>query len=106
MGSQGSKSKHDQPEEEDYNTVNERIMREMVKDSFDDKAYGCIFGAFIGDACGSRNEFTNHIETEEVMDEYMKMPGGGPHEVGPGQITDDSELAICLMVGIIQGNEV
>lgn len=35
------------------------------------------------------------------MDECMKMPGGGPHGVGAGQITDDSELAMCLMWGLI-----
>ena len=32
------------------------------------------------------------------------MPGGGPHAVAPGQVTDDSELAMCLMHGLIEGN--
>ena len=32
----------------------------------------------------------------------MDMPGGGPHRLGPGQITDDSELAMCLMKGILK----
>lgn len=27
----------------------------------------------------------------------MKMPGGGPHKVGPGQITDDSEMAMAML---------
>jgi ADP-ribosylglycohydrolase len=26
----------------------------------------------------------------------MKLPGGGPLGMGPGQITDDSEMAQCL----------
>lgn len=34
----------------------------------------------------------------------MKMLGGGPHYVGPGQVTDDSELALCMMWGIIYGD--
>ena len=25
------------------------------------------------------------------------MPGGGVFKVGPGQITDDSEMAMCLL---------
>lgn len=25
------------------------------------------------------------------------MPGGGPHKVGPGQITDDSEMAMAML---------
>jgi len=32
----------------------------------------------------------------------MKMPGGGPWKLYSGQITDDSELAMCMMSGIIE----
>jgi ADP-ribosylglycohydrolase len=32
----------------------------------------------------------------------MKMPGGGPWQLYSGQITDDSELALCMMDGIIE----
>ena len=39
------------------------------------------------------------------MTKCMQMPGGGPHHVGPGQITDDGEMALCLMKGIIEANE-
>ena len=32
------------------------------------------------------------------MDECMKMPGGGTWiYIAPGQITDDSELAMCVL---------
>lgn len=31
------------------------------------------------------------------------MPGGGPQKVAPGQITDDGELALCLLTGLING---
>lgn len=31
------------------------------------------------------------------------MPGGGVHAVGPGQITDDTELALCLAQGMHKG---
>ena len=33
----------------------------------------------------------------------MKMEGGGHWELAPGQITDDSELAMCLMHGLLEG---
>lgn len=36
------------------------------------------------------------------MDECMKMPGGGPWRLYAGQITDDSELAMCMMEGMIE----
>ena len=35
----------------------------------------------------------------------MRMPGGGPFKLAPGQITDDSELAMCLMWGLTYGNQ-
>lgn len=38
------------------------------------------------------------------MDETMKMPGGGYHKTGPGQGTDDSELATCILLGLIDTN--
>ena len=33
----------------------------------------------------------------------MSMPGGGCHKVAPGQVTDDSELAMCLLHGLVAG---
>ena len=42
------------------------------------------------------------IADEEEMDRCMEMPGGGPLNTGSGQITDDSELAMCLMWGLIE----
>ena len=39
------------------------------------------------------------------MDTCMTMPGGGPHSLGQGQLTDDSELAMCLMWGLLYSNE-
>ena len=31
------------------------------------------------------------------------MPGGGAHNVGPGQITDDGELTMSMMHGLVAG---
>ena len=68
-------------------------------------AYGLIVGAWIGDAVGTTYEFKTkeEISEREVNNNYKKVPGGGYWEVGPGQITDDSELAISLMNGISNG---
>ena len=71
--------------------------------SFEDRAYGCLLGAFCGDALGSFLEFTTY-NSDQVMDECMLMPGGGPFNLGSGQITDDSELALCLMQGLINSD--
>ncbi|CAG9333579.1 unnamed protein product [Blepharisma stoltei] len=68
-----------------------------------DLALGCVFGAFIGDSLGSYIEFENSI-SEGMLSETLEMRGGGPFSVGPGQVTDDSELAMCLLRGLYEGN--
>ena len=35
------------------------------------------------------------------MDLHMQMPGGGKFKLAPGQVTDDSELAMMMMHGLI-----
>ena len=58
-------------------------------------------GASIADAMGSFLEFSTVIASEEKMDACMTIPGGGPYNLEAGQYTDDSELAVCLMQGIV-----
>jgi ADP-ribosyl-[dinitrogen reductase] hydrolase len=42
--------------------------------------------------------------TKEQLEKAMNMEGGGMHEIGPGQTTDDSDLSIALAHGLAQGN--
>lgn len=67
-------------------------------DTAQKRAMGCVLGAFVGDAAGAVLEFIGHKNINETsVAEAMKMPGGGVFKVGPGQITDDSEMAMCLL---------
>ena len=63
------------------------------------RMFGCVIGAFVGDAAGARLEFEEDIAPGDVA-EALKFNGGGVFNVGPGQVTDDSELAMCLIHGI------
>ena len=64
---------------------------------------GSMLGAFIGDSLGSYLEFEiGKLETTEIA-KAMTMPGGGCWEVQPGQVTDDSELAMCQLRGLLAG---
>jgi len=67
---------------------------------FEDRAFGSVVGAFIGDSIGSFTEFSNEVP-EETIEKALTMPGGGPFNVFPGQVTDDSEMALSLARGII-----
>ena len=62
-----------------------------------------MLGAFIGDSLGSYLEFRKGEQDQAEVAKCMKMEGGGYWELAPGQITDDSELAMCLMHGLIEG---
>jgi len=41
-------------------------------------------GAFVGDACGSFNEFARAVQNEFFMEKCMKMNGGGPFKLAGG----------------------
>jgi len=77
----------------------------MAGDSlFEHRCWGCVLGAFAGDAAGALLEFSHEQITRQRAEEALSMPGGGVFRVGPGQVTDDSELAMGLALGLADHN--
>ena len=70
----------------------------------EDRSYGSILGAFIGDSIGQYLEFELGVQSKERVDKGMSMPGGGTWNLAPGQCTDDSELAMCQLRGLVEGD--
>jgi ADP-ribosylglycohydrolase len=68
----------------------------MVQPVSEEHACGCLMGAFIGDATGATLEFTKGPLSHVDVQRAMRLEGGGRLNVGPGQVTDDSELAMAL----------
>ncbi|CEL95912.1 unnamed protein product [Vitrella brassicaformis CCMP3155] len=68
-----------------------------------DRALGCLLGALVGDASGAVLEFQKTKVTAKEVAKALTMPGGGVWKVGPGQITDDGELTLCLARGLVAG---
>ena len=62
-----------------------------------------MLGAFIGDSIGSYLEFKTGKQSHANAVAALKMPGGGCWHLTPGQVTDDSELAMCQMRGLLAG---
>ena len=60
-------------------------------------ALGCLAGALIGDACGAYHQFAEQELSVPELDLAMRLQGGGPYQLNPGQCTDDGELVLCLM---------
>lgn len=61
------------------------------------RAHGSIVGAFVGDAAGAYLDNYRGEITVDLVKKALAFPGGGLFELGPGQITDDSEMAMCLL---------
>jgi len=88
-------------------------INSLGPETVEDKAFGCVLGSFVGDACGAYFKegptILNKSErlSEELMNQIMTMPGGGMSELklGPGQVTEDSELAMCLMWSLVEPNK-
>lgn len=76
-------------------------MKTMGSTSYE-RSLGAFLGAAIGDAAGTYLEFKEGI-TDKDVERAMSLQGGGPYSLGPGQITDDTELAIALSDGMLRG---
>ncbi|KAI5081449.1 hypothetical protein GOP47_0004632, partial [Adiantum capillus-veneris] len=59
-------------------------------------AEGALLGVFVRDDAGATLEFLDAPITHSMTSYALHMPGGGIHAVGPGQVTDDSELTIAI----------
>lgn len=51
----------------------------------------------IGDSCGSFHQFADKELSDVEMDFCLSLPGGGPFQLNPGQVTDDGELIMCQL---------
>ena len=87
------------------NFSNKNKFTEMDQDQnqvFRDLVKGTVYGALCGDSIGSFLEFEEYV-SEAQAKKALTMPGGGPFDLGSGQVTDDGELALCLGHGLVEG---
>ena len=70
----------------------------MSSDVVSDRARGALLGRAVGDALGATVEFKRPGSFEPVTD----MIGGGPHQLQPGDWTDDTSMALCLAQSLVE----
>ena len=69
------------------------------------RAIGSVLGAFVGDAAGAVLEFLDIQDINNKSVDYaLQMEGGGVMGMGKGQVTDDSEMAMCLVNALTDGD--
>ena len=61
---------------------------------------GCLLGLAVGDALGTTLEFSAPGSFKPITD----MIGGGPFNLEPGQWTDDTSMALCLVDSLVTRN--
>ncbi len=101
----GNSSKNHIHPQNPHNETELVIVQKQDQKLFSDLAYGCFIGALCGDAIGVPVEFKRDVTLDRAK-ECIRLPGGGPFKLGRGQVTDDSELALCLAAGLVEGNGV
>jgi len=60
--------------------------------------HGCLLGLAIGDAIGTTVEFMPRGSFPKMTD----MVGGGPFHLKAGKWTDDTSMALCLTISLIE----
>jgi ADP-ribosyl-[dinitrogen reductase] hydrolase len=69
-----------------------------VPDGLHDKFRGVLLGLAVGDALGAPLEFQ---PARSPGDYVAEMIGGGWQQLGPGEWTDDTQLALCVVESLL-----
>ena len=71
-----------------------KVKQEIIRDKY----RGALLGLAAGDALGTTVEFRSPGTFNPVTD----MIGGGPFSLKPGEWTDDTSMALCLAVSLLE----
>lgn len=66
-----------------------------------DRCRGSLLGLAVGDALGAPAEFLTADQVAERWGVLAEMVGGGCHDCEPGEVTDDTEMMLCLAESIV-----
>lgn len=68
----------------------------------EDKIKGALFGLAIGDALGITVEFMEPNEIKEKYGIHTEIMGGGKFSFDKGEVSDDTEMTLCVVNGIFK----
>ena len=67
-----------------------------------DKVKGALYGVAVGDALGAPVEFMSPEHIRNVHKVLKEMVGGGYLKWKPGEVTDDTQMTLCVARGILK----
>jgi ADP-ribosyl-[dinitrogen reductase] hydrolase len=65
------------------------------------RARAALLGGAVGDALGATTEFMKPAQIRERIGVHREITGGGWLNLPPGQVTDDTEMTLCVARGIV-----
>jgi len=65
-------------------------------DDMRSRIQGALLGFACGDALGATTEFMSPAEIRREIGIHMDITGGGWLELEPGEVTDDTEMTLCV----------
>lgn len=66
------------------------------------KIAGAVYGYAIGDAMGATTEFMSKGAIEKMYGTVKDIIGGGWLDLQPGEVTDDTQMTMCVMSAIMR----
>ncbi len=81
-------------EAKDVSLINEPCPHKKI--SLESRIKGALYGFAIGDAMGATTEFMSYEEIKEKYGLVKDIIGGGWLHIEPGQITDDTQMTLCV----------
>lgn len=78
------------------------INHENTIDKIQDRIRGALYGVAIGDAMGGPLEFLDANEIKMRYGQVREMIGGGWLSLKPGEVTDDTQMTLCVAEGILE----
>ena len=69
-----------------------------------DRARAAFIGMAVGDALGATVEFMTASEIASKYGTFRDIIGGGWLRLKPGQVTDDTEMALCIARAIVKNH--
>jgi ADP-ribosyl-[dinitrogen reductase] hydrolase len=78
------------------------MFNQYNREDIYDRARAAFIGMAIGDALGATVEFMTATEIAAKYGTFRDIVGGGWLRLKPGQVTDDTEMALCIGRAIIK----
>ncbi len=66
-----------------------------------DRARAALLGVAVGDALGATTEFMTPAQIRNRFGVLREIVGGGWLKLSPGQVTDDTDMTLCVARGIV-----